>query len=672
MQLPVKKTLLLNMIVKNESKQIIRALESYAPHISAWVICDTGSTDNTKALIEEFFKTKGIPGIFANCTFENFSQARNIALACARQSPFPYDYILLADADMELRVKNPDWLDKVQGESFDMYQQTGVIKYQNRRLVRAGTEGCYLGVTHEFLNVPTGGCVPIEDAFLDDHCDGANRPDKFKRDIKLLKAGLEKEPKNERYMYYLAQSYRDARKPEKALKWYKKRVAAGGWEEEQWAAQQGAAYCCADMGDEAGYIHNQLLAYKMRPHRVEPLFDLAKYFREKPDAQRLSLLFSEAGMNIQPTGDALFVNDYAYTAGVKDEFSICAFYVPEKREKGFEIINELSLRPGPYQFSNALARSNIFHYHRALKEDCPSFTCTKLPEWSEDGWIAMNPSLCKHDGALFGTQRLVNYKINEHGQYLIRGTDGTANSSNPINTRTVLLTYNDDLTVCSREEIVPQHNFERKFDLVVGFEDLRICSWKGDLWASSVFREATPEGWCEQVSGRIEYGADHPPYYKDIVRMVNRERAHEKNWMPFPALSGDYLGFVYRLNEFVDRSGATRLKTEPTFDISAMAGGSPVIEYGDGYLCIIHEAWQWPDRPVRFYTHRFCYLNRDKVLEKVSRPFHLIDKGIEYVAGLAEHPTDFTKLVFTFGFKDCESYVASISKADVDSFLCRK
>ena len=48
------------MIVKNESKIIIKTLENLLSYIkfNYWVISDTGSTDNTKELIINFFKEK--------------------------------------------------------------------------------------------------------------------------------------------------------------------------------------------------------------------------------------------------------------------------------------------------------------------------------------------------------------------------------------------------------------------------------------------------------------------------------------------------------------------------------------------------------------------------------------------------------------------------------------
>ena len=50
----------LNMIVKNESHIIKNTLEKLCNKIkfSYWVICDTGSTDETIEIITEFFKTK--------------------------------------------------------------------------------------------------------------------------------------------------------------------------------------------------------------------------------------------------------------------------------------------------------------------------------------------------------------------------------------------------------------------------------------------------------------------------------------------------------------------------------------------------------------------------------------------------------------------------------------
>lgn len=62
----------LNMIVRIESAVIERCLASVRGHIDAWVIVDTGSTDDTKEKIRDALK--GIPGALHECLWRNFWQ----------------------------------------------------------------------------------------------------------------------------------------------------------------------------------------------------------------------------------------------------------------------------------------------------------------------------------------------------------------------------------------------------------------------------------------------------------------------------------------------------------------------------------------------------------------------------------------------------------------------
>ena len=56
-------SLLLNMIVKNESNVILPLLRSVSKLIDTYCICDTGSTDDTIDIITTFFNSIDIPGI---------------------------------------------------------------------------------------------------------------------------------------------------------------------------------------------------------------------------------------------------------------------------------------------------------------------------------------------------------------------------------------------------------------------------------------------------------------------------------------------------------------------------------------------------------------------------------------------------------------------------------
>lgn len=655
--------LCLNMIVKNESARIERMLTSVIPHISAAMIVDTGSTDDTKEKIQAFFKLANVPLLIADAPFEDWSQARNVALSGGRVwgGANKCDYLLLMDADMEIRVSDPaQFPGKLTGPSYDMYQHAGSLHYQNRRLVKVDTAGMYLGVTHEFLNVDTAGCIPENVAYFIDHADGANRPEKFKRDILLLRAGLKKEPNNERYFYYLAQSYRDAKLPEKASHWYKRRVDAGGWEEEVWSAQANLAQCYLEMGNEAEFIRNMLIAYNMRPSRAEALYDLAHHYRLK-GMNAAAAMIAETGLALPLSKDALFVNDFVYNAGLKEEFAITAFYVPEKRAKGFEVIDHLSIQAGPYGHSRELARYNLYWYLPTLKDSCPSFTPKKIDFTAPEGWTALNPSVTRVRNGLVAVIRTVNYTMDAEGRYIIRGTDGTANATNPINTRNWLWSENQ----CSE---IRNPTMPVEFPLVVGFEDMRLFHWRDGLWTSSTARQFDRDGMPEQVLAPVVNrfpGEDpHIDYY---TRMLRTPRVCEKNWAPI--VQGDApLRFMYHLGEVVDADGKTISKHDTGLATDHISGGSQLVPFGDGWLAVVHEARTLPGSHLRFYYHRFAFYGSDFSLKKLSRPFVFHDKQIEFCAGLCWHP-DERRLVLSYGVRDCEAWLATVDHLEVHKLL---
>ncbi len=668
--------LCLNMIVKNEAARIERMLESVSPYIDSAVIVDTGSTDDTKQKIKKFFSPRN-NALIVDEPFNDWSQARNAALRWARESGYKADYFLLADADMELRVVDKErFLAHRDGPSYDMYQVSGSTHYQNRRLVKATEAGGYVGVTHEYLDIPPGGLIDEDVAYFYDHADGANRPSKWKRDIKLLLGGLKKEPNNERYFFYLAQSYRDAGKPKEAAKWFKRRVEAGGWPEEQWQAQVNYAKCLLDLKDEAGYIKETLVAYNMRPSRAEPMRDLANHYRLK-NMHAPALACAEACLHLPLSKDALFVDDYTYKAGLKQEASICAYYVPGKRRSGYKITSDLAMLPGPYAGPREEARTNMFYYLEPLSEFCPSFKWKPIPFTPPDGWQAMNPSVTRVGGHLVYNIRCVNYKINEHGQYCSRNPQGewvTGEGAywvnNPIVTRN-FLQYDGQ----EAKEVYAPPGLPCEWPLVLGFEDMRIFFWQGDIWSSSTVRQLHADGNCEMVLTRLEPAlvlTRSEPAWPDayqhayMKRMLRLPRQTEKNWAPIPY--GNELRFMWRPLELVDTDGNTTSKRDPGVAVDNISGSSQVIPYKSGWLAITHEARQLPGKPTRYYTHRFVFYDYKFTTAKFSLPFYFNDKCIEFCAGLCPHP-DKDALVISYGYKDEEARTATVNTDEVENFL---
>jgi glycosyltransferase involved in cell wall biosynthesis len=225
-------TLCLNMIVKNESKIILRLLESVHTIIDCYCICDTGSTDNTIELINEYFSNKNIPGKIVTEPFKNFAHNRNFALkSCAGMS----DYILLLDADMKLDIRNFNKSVLSSYDTFTILQGNEHFYYYNKRILKNNQLYNYVGVTHEYIDCPPGSTnydVKKHELFIIDIGDGGSKSDKFERDIRLLLKGIEDEPNNDRYHFYLANSYKESGQFKEAIEYYEKRIKFGGWVQE--------------------------------------------------------------------------------------------------------------------------------------------------------------------------------------------------------------------------------------------------------------------------------------------------------------------------------------------------------------------------------------------------------------------------------------------------------
>ena len=328
------KLICLNMIVKNEVANLERCLRSVADHISCWVIGDTGSTDGTQKMIEQFFAARGIPGELHSFPFENFAQARNEALDRARASALSFDYILLTDADMELTVQNPAFSQDLTAAAYQMLQRSGVT-YWNNRLLRRDVPARYVGVTHEYLDVRAGETKSLEGISFIDHASGSNRVDKYQRDIRLLTDAIATERDSgliARYTFYLANTLRDSGDKETALKTYLERAGLGYWYQEVFVSLLNAAR----LKEELKYSNDEVIfafveAAASCPTRAEALHGAARFCREKGIHER-GYQFAKQGLAIPYPSEALFVQDWIYEYGLLDEFAINAYWTERYAE----------------------------------------------------------------------------------------------------------------------------------------------------------------------------------------------------------------------------------------------------------------------------------------------------------------------------------------------------
>ena len=316
------KTICVALIVKNEEKVISRCINSIKNYIDYWVICDTGSTDKTKEIIEK--ELSEIPGELHNTAWKNFGHNRTELMRLAKGKA---DYLLLIDADMTLDVHQEDFKQNLSCASY-MVRYNGDIDYRQKLLVDGSLDWEYVGVTHEHINSKNNieATENINSISLNHFCDGARRPEKFENDIKLLKSGLKKEPQNERYMFYLAQSYFDLGKYKLALKWYEKRIEAKGWAEEVYFSMLKKAHCLRFINKDFPF-EAYAEAFEFRPSRLEAVYEIIKHCRENSLYNMGYWLSKDLINKPYPNSDILFIDRDIYEYKLLDEVAICAYWV---------------------------------------------------------------------------------------------------------------------------------------------------------------------------------------------------------------------------------------------------------------------------------------------------------------------------------------------------------
>ena len=355
-------TLCLNMIVKNESKIITRLFDSVLPIINCYCICDTGSTDNTIQIIQDYFKSKNISGKIVEEPFKNFCHNRNFALkSCMGMS----DYVILLDADMILEVKKFDKEFLKSADSFYILQGNDSFYYQNMRIVKNNGLYSYCGVTHEYINTPPNNSLLMfnkNDLFIKDVGDGGAKHDKFERDIKLLLDGLKEEPNNERYYFYLANSYHDSGKFNEAINTYKKRIELGGWKEEVWYSYYRIGLCYKNLAKINDAIHYWMEGYEFYPDRLEGLYEIIQYYRLKSKVKLGYMFYKEARkiLDLNNKVDSyLFLHNDIYTNKIYYEFTVFAAYVGINNIN-YEVVKVLNNSKNESEVNNMLQNMKFY------------------------------------------------------------------------------------------------------------------------------------------------------------------------------------------------------------------------------------------------------------------------------------------------------------------------
>jgi glycosyltransferase involved in cell wall biosynthesis len=240
----------LGLIVRNESHDLPRCLESFLPHVDSICIVDTGSTDDTVEIAERILKASGkawtvqtyLEASDSEGRLEDFSKARNEYVRILES--WRVGYILSIDAD-DTYLAPSNLKDYMLGNPADIY----AFKYHNSdtsfflsyKLWRTGLGIKYVGKVHEVLNFSWDFNIRNDTAIEIKHHPGMHDGQEHggERNRRILRKEIYP---SFRSMFYWANEHVDIGDYKEAIKWYREYIRrATEGKEQAWGVE--LAHC---------------------------------------------------------------------------------------------------------------------------------------------------------------------------------------------------------------------------------------------------------------------------------------------------------------------------------------------------------------------------------------------------------------------------------------------
>jgi glycosyltransferase involved in cell wall biosynthesis len=636
-------------MVRNESAILRRCLESVEGVVDAFCIHDTGSTDSTVQIATDFLRTR--PGCLTHSVWKDFGTNRTQSFVEAKafvRDVAKWDlkdtYGLLLDADM---VFQPGTLKShpLTEIGYSVTQVAGHLAYPNCRLVRMDHEWVCRGVTHEYWDGPTSG-LPRSVCWIDDRNDGGCKSDKFERDARLLEKGLEDDPTNVRYMFYLAQTYHSLGRWKDCIDMYKKRFDAGGWDEERWYSLYMIAQAYLQLNEPIKFESWMLRARAHRPTRAESVYKLAKYFREKGEHYK-AYQYVKMGKDIPLTTDALFIEMPVYTGLFDYEETILLYYLQRHQEGLAESMKYLLTKT---EHLDNVYRNMGFY----IKPIGTSFQTHPIHrDLAGLDYHPSSVSFFTYNDRLYHNVRFVNYSIDQrNGSYFMK--EGSWSTEHAVRTQNAVWNGKTGFLLKDDSVSLPRIAGSR----IRGLEDLRVApDASGVLRFYATQREYTDKN---RILTGI-YDLKTQGYRECKVLEPPTDTACEKNWLPIPG-TDDILYAWSPLQ--IGRVKGSRLeitKTIPTSWIFQHLRGSAVpFRVGSDYWTVVHFVEHGSPRK---YFHALVILNGETYSpHSLSMPFTFKATGIEYCLGARATPEG---IEFAFSSWDDTPYLTTVP---VESF----
>lgn len=270
-------SLSLCMIVKNEEAVLERILKPVSQVMDAILIADTGSSDRTKEIAEQY---TSLVYDFPWC--DDFSAPRNFLLEKVRT-----DYWMWMDADDVLNEENLEKLkslkealdpgtDVVMMEYAAGFDQSGrtTFSYFRERIMKTSRNFRWNGAVHETV-IPEGNIIYSDVVIRHRKC-GKGDPDRNLRIYEKMLAGGEKlEPRHQ--LYYGRELYYHQRYPEAEAVLVEFLKNPSGWLENKIDACFVLGQCYRKMGEKKSALEAFLYSLTVPSDKKKGGFFMAEY-----------------------------------------------------------------------------------------------------------------------------------------------------------------------------------------------------------------------------------------------------------------------------------------------------------------------------------------------------------------------------------------------------------
>ena len=348
------------IMIKNEAASIQATLNSYvAGGIKHFFIFDTGSTDETLTLVQDYFKQYALTFALYQEPFIDFAQSRNRALELAEQCFTNAVFFIMPDAEWHLQYPNVlmTFCEQEKTQTTPLYLlaiKMGSIAFTTARLFRVASRIRFQGIVHEVpaqiaeVKVPDPVCFQVHTT-----PQGAAKTKlRWERDLVLLSNHLAENADDPRTVFYLAQTHECLERFEEAYHLYQLRSKLPGWDEENFITFYRLGCLAQRLSQETASsevtweqaMNYFLQAFALRPHRIEPLVKMAEYYW--PSNPQACYLYIKHAYDLPyPIQDRLFIEKEMYDYDRYEMMSRCAWYVGEYALGAEASIKALEMRP---------------------------------------------------------------------------------------------------------------------------------------------------------------------------------------------------------------------------------------------------------------------------------------------------------------------------------------